>query len=167
MERSQNIVSLSGSFLIENIWAILLVSLLLLIFSFYFAAKNIKIVKQKTKLDKVIMIEKMENIITQAKNNLASPDSCSSNDKKEVCIALGNCVWTEAKEGKNIIEKCLATEKVNDSGPPGSQGPTDICYCSSEGKLIPWEKYYYMKGSKIIGKKGKFCSAKGNKCKYV
>ena len=62
MERSQNIVSLSGSFIIENIVGILIVSLLLLILTFYFAAKNIKIEKQKTKEDKVIMREKMESL---------------------------------------------------------------------------------------------------------
>ena len=44
-------------------------------------------------------------------------------------------------------------------------GPVDICYCSSKGKLIPWEKYYYYsKDNKIIEKKGQFCSAKGDKC---
>lgn len=163
MEISQNIVSLSGSFIIENIVGILIVSLLLLILTFYFAAKNIKIEKQKTKVDKVIMIEKMENILETAKNNLSSPESCSLNDKKEICIALGNCVWAKAKEGDNVIEKCLASEIVQD-GYPGSKGPSDICHCSSEGKLVPWDKYYYMKGSKIIEEKGKFCSAKGDKC---
>ena len=51
------------------------------------------------------------------------------------------------------------------NGGKRKDGPVDICYCSSKGKLIPWEKYYYYsKDNKIIENKGKFCSAKGDKC---
>ena len=29
---------------------------------------------------------------------------------------------------------------------------------------MPWENYYYSKDNNIIESKGKFCSAKGEKC---
>ena len=143
MERAPNVVSLSGSFILENLAGILMVTLILILFRFYFSANNIKIEKQKTKVKKVLLVEKMENILENAKKTLSSPESCMLNKKKEVCIALGNCVWAKTKESGGVIEKC---------------------YCSSKGKLIPWEKYYYMKGKNVIEKKGKFCSAQGDKC---
>ena len=48
-----NIIAASADFINYNIGYILLVSLILFIFRFYLSAKNIKIEKQKTKLDKV------------------------------------------------------------------------------------------------------------------
>lgn len=164
MERAPNVVSLSGSFILENLAGILMVTLILILFRFYFSANNIKIEKQKTKVKKVLLVEKMENILENAKKTISSPESCMLNKKKEVCIALGNCVWAKTKESSGVIEKCLASEEVDKGEIPGSNGPTDICYCSSKGKLIPWEKYYYMKGKDVIEKKGKFCSAQGDKC---
>ena len=57
MERAPNIVSLSGSFILENLAGILMVTLILILFRFYFTANNIKIEKQKTKLKKVLLID--------------------------------------------------------------------------------------------------------------
>ena len=48
----------------------------------------------------------------------------------------------------------------------GSDGPSDMCYCSKDGKLIPWEEYYYLDGSTIQKKDPKPCTAKGDKCTY-
>ena len=49
-----NIIASSADFINYNIGYILLVSLILLIFRFYFSAKNISIEKRKTKINKVI-----------------------------------------------------------------------------------------------------------------
>ncbi len=164
-----NIIAASADFINYNIGYILLVSLILFIFRFYLSAKNIKIEKQKTKLDKVIVVEKMDNmkekIDTLVKDKLSSEKSCEKHKNKKLCTALGSCVWAKTTDEGNIIEKCLEAEEVDKSKTLGMDGPVDICYCSSKGKLIPWEKYYYYsKDNKIIENKGKFCSAKGDNC---
>ena len=48
----------------------------------------------------------------------------------------------------------------------GSDGPSDLCFCSKNGKLLPWEEYYYLDGGDIKSKKGRVCSAKGQNCTY-
>jgi hypothetical protein len=163
-----NIIASSADFINYNIGYILLVSLILLIFRFYFSAKNISIEKRKTKINKVIVVEKMNNMKEKfdkaVKEKLSSSESCKKHNNKEICTALGSCVWAKTNDEGNIIGKCLEAETVDNSKTFGSDGPVDICYCSSKGKLIPWEKYYYSKGEQIIENKGKFCSAKGDKC---
>lgn len=164
-----NIIAASADFINYNIGYILLVSLILFIFRFYFSAKNIKIEKQKTKIDKVIVVEKLDNmkekIDKAVKEKLSSLESCKKHKNKKLCTALGSCVWAKTNDEGNIIGKCLEAETVDNSKTVGSDGPVDICYCSSKGKLIPWEKYYYYSNdNKIIEKNGEFCSAKGDKC---
>lgn len=164
-----NIIAASADFINYNIGYILLVSLILFIFRFYFSAKNIKIEKQKTKIDKVIVVEKMDNmkgkIDRLVKDKLSSEESCKKHKNKKLCTALGSCVWAKTTDKGNTIEKCLNAETVDKGKPHGMDGPVDICYCSSKGKLIPWENYYYYNNdNKIIETKGKFCSAKGDKC---
>ena len=90
-------------------------------------------------------------------------------DRKESCVALGTCVWTTTKDKKDTIEKCLEAESVDSSMIPGSKGPVDICYCSKEGKLVPWEKYYYQgkKINEIIEKKAQKCLNVGEDCQYI
>lgn len=165
MEGEPNIITSSGRFIIENLAAIIMFTIIFVLFRFYFLAKNIKIEKQKTKVKKVLMVEKMENILDKARESVSSDDSCMNNNTKELCVALGSCVWATTKDSGNIIGKCLASEGVEKNQAPGSNGPSDICHCSSKGKLIPWEKYYYMKGRNIIEKKAPYCSAKGDSCK--
>ena len=163
-----NIIASTANFLNYNIGYILLVSLIFLILRFYFSAKNISIEKQKTKINKVIIVEKMDNMKERfdkaVKDKLSSKESCEKHNNKEICTALGSCVWAKANDEGNIIEKCLESEEVDKSKTAGSNGPVDICYCSSKGKLMPWENYYYSKDNNIIESKGKFCSAKGEKC---
>jgi len=164
-----NIIAASADFINYNIGYILLVSLILFIFRFYFSAKNIKIEKQKTKIDKVIVVEKLDNmkekIDKAVKEKLSSLESCKKHKNKKLCTALGSCVWAKTTDEGNTIEKCLNAETVDKGKPHGMDGPVDICYCSSKGKLIPWEKYYYYSNdNKIIEKNGEFCSAKGDKC---
>ena len=88
MERAPNVVSLSGSFILENLAGILMVTLILILFRFYFSANNIKIEKQKTKVKRVLLVEKMENILENAKKTISSPESCMLNNKKEIFMAF-------------------------------------------------------------------------------
>ena len=173
MSSQEDFLSLTGLFLIKNIIPILIVSSIFLLFRFYIAANNIKFEKPKRKVSKVVMIEKMdnlipskENILKKVKENLSTPESCQKHKDKKMCLSLGTCVWAQTTDSGNTIEKCLSAEMVDKDKIVGSKGPEDICYCSKEGKLIPWEKYYYLKSGKIVGKNGEKCTAQGDLCKH-
>ena len=163
-----SILLASADFVGKNFFYIFALCFIFLGIRFIMVAKNIKIEKQKTKLDKVVVIEKMTELERFKKNvelKKIELNLCEKENNKDICLALGNCVWAKATDNNNVIEKCLNAESTDNSKDKGSEGPTDICYCSSKGKLIPWDNYYYSKGEKVIEKKGPICSAKGNSCK--
>ena len=170
----QDIVTSTGLFIYDNIWGILVIVTIFLVITFYITLENIKFVEQKTKVSKVVVIEKMTDKFSVDKlkqdttNALKNNDVCGKMNSKETCVALGTCVWTTTKDKKDTIQKCLEAESVHSSMIPGSKGPVDICYCSKNGKLVPWEKYYYQgkNGDKIVEKKAKKCLYVGEECQH-
>jgi len=162
-----DIVTAAGLFLWENMWYILLVVIVLTILMIYIVLNNIKFKKQKTKIEKVIVIEKFAQPPPSFEDLQQDVANASSNNKdcnpkgikngKDICTALGGCVWITADNGN--IKKCIPGNPTN--------GPTDMCYCQGQkngnGKLIPWDTFYYLDG-KIKSKKAKPCMGIGNKC---
>ena len=169
----QNILTQTGYFLYENGFAILFVALLFSGLMVYIVVNNIEFKSQKVKLEKVLVVEKMSNpptvddlnqeVSAQSNNN----GTCRKLNNKAACTSLGSCVWAIAKDTTATIQKCVAAQTLGSGSSEalGSDGPSDICFCSKDGKLLPWEEYYYLDGGTIKNKKGRACSAKGNKCK--
>ena len=57
----QDIITSTGLFIYDNIWGILVIVTIFLVITFYITLENIKFVEQKTKVSKVVVIEKMSN----------------------------------------------------------------------------------------------------------
>ena len=170
-----DIVTQTGYFLWNNGWSILLVVIVLSMIMAYIAVNDITFKKQKVKLQKVIVLEKYANppptteqLNTEVENSSNNNSTCKQLGDKTSCTALGSCVWVKAQDKKNTIQKCVAAQALGtgSNAAKGSDGPSDMCYCSKDGKLIPWEEYYYLDGSTIKKKDAKPCTAKGDKCTY-
>jgi hypothetical protein len=166
-----SIVTSSGRFIMKNILWILIVVVLLIALTVYIAANNITFEKQKSTLEKVIVIEKntprdLSNVSSDAQAASSTPEICKKFDNKSACTSLGSCVWATAKDGANQINKCVvaATLGMGSTHARGSDGPTDLCYCSDKGKLIQWDKYYYLDGGSVKEKAGRICMAIGGTC---
>ncbi len=169
-------VTQTGMFLWYNKWSILFVVVIFTLLMIYLTMHNIKFKEQKTKVVKEFVIEKMENqtmsppdasSLNQEVENVSNNNSTCSNLKdKSGCTSLGSCVWASTTDKKTKINKCVAAVQLGSGSKAakGSDGPSDICYCSKDGKLIPWEEYYYLDGSSIDKKNAKPCLAKGDKC---
>ena len=120
--------------------------------------------KKKSKVDRVIVIEKMTpqaDFESNAKNGLQTDQTCGKLNNKDGCCSLGTCVWATASDKNEKINKCIAAAgTMNPSGNssivPGSLGPATKCYKNPEGKYIGWEKYYYQDGDTIKEKNGTF-----------
>ena len=161
-----DIVTAAGLFLWENMWYILLVVIVLTILMIYIVLNNIKFKKQKTKVEKVIVIEKfaqppsfadLQQDVANASSNNKDCNPAGIKNGKDICTALGGCIWITADNGN--VKKCVSGNSTD--------GPTDMCCCQGQtngtGKLIPWDTFYYLDG-KIKNKKAKPCMATGNKC---
>lgn len=166
-------VTQTGMFLWYNKWSILFVVVIFTLLMIYLTMHNIKFKEQKTKVVKEFVIEKMTNSPPSAKslnedvNNMSNNNgTCGKLKDKAGCTSLGSCVWAVTTDKKTKINKCVAAVQLGSGSKAatGSDGPSDICYCSKDGKLIPWEEYYYLDGGNIERKKGKACTAKGDKC---
>merc|ERR1712196_278215 len=103
----QDIVTSTGLFIYDNIWGILVIVTIFLVITFYITLENIKFVEQKTKVSKVVVIEKMTDKFSVDKlkqdttNALKNNDVCGKMNSKETCVALGTCVWTTTKDKKD------------------------------------------------------------------
>ena len=168
-----DVVTQTGMFLWYNKWSILMVTLIFVTLMLYITLHNIKFKEQKTKVVQEVVIEKMTNSPPNSKslnkevsNMSNNNDTCGKLNDKSGCTSLGSCVWAVATDKKTKINKCVAAVQLGSGSKAanGSDGPADICYCSKEGKLIPWEEYYYLDGGNIEKKLGKPCTAKGDKC---
>ena len=161
-----DIVTAAGLFLWENMWYILLVVIVLTILMIYIVLNNIKFKKQKTKVEKVIVIEKfaqppsfadLQQDVANASSNNKDCNPAGIKNGKDICTALGGCIWITADNGN--VKKCVSGNSTD--------GPTDMCCCQGQtngtGKLIPWDTFYYLDG-KIKNKKAKPCMATGKKC---
>ena len=133
-------------FIFQNMIGIIIVFVLFLTFTTLITIYNIKFVEPKTKVDKVIVVEKFipENSILDEIRTIASQQhaggletSCSGQTNQQGCFALGSCIWVNATDGK---EACVA-------GSP-DDGPEDKCY-KKNGQLFPWDKYYYEKSTSM------------------
>lgn len=169
---SNDIILLTAEFIKKHLVMILFVTIIMFLFRVYISANGITFKKHKTKVAKVIMIEKMQNGIPtldefnhNVREQLSTKESCDKLKNKERCAALGSCVWANVKDSGSTIEKCVLAEKVGENKTKGSRGPLDMCFCSKKGKLIPWDKYYYMKNMKIKEGTKINCVSKGNSCK--
>jgi hypothetical protein len=164
-----NIVTSSGRFIMKNILWILIVVVLLTALTAYIAYNNITFEKQKSTLEKVIVIEKITNldsVFDDAQASSSTPETCKKFDNKSACTSLGSCVWATAKDGANQIKKCVvaASLGMGSKHALGSDGPSDMCYCSDKGKLIPWDKFYYLDGDSVKEKAARICISKGGTC---
>tara|TARA_B100001093_G_scaffold520477_1_gene616449 strand:+ start:16288 stop:16845 length:558 start_codon:yes stop_codon:yes gene_type:complete len=170
----QNILTQTGKFLYENGFAILFVAGLFAGLMVYIVVNNIEFKNQKVKLEKVLVVEKMTNPMTltqlnqEASAQTNNNDTCKKLNNKSACTSLGTCVWAVAKDTTETIKKCVAAQALGSGSQDaaGSDGPSDLCFCSKNGKLLPWEEYYYLDGGDIKSKKGRVCSAKGQNCTY-
>ena len=156
-------VTQTGMFLWYNKWSILFVVVIFTLLMIYLTMHNIKFKEQKTKVVKEFVIEKMENqtmsppdasSLNQEVENVSNNNSTCSNLKdKSGCTSLGSCVWASGKDGTEKISKCIAAQKGNTKGiVSGSLGPEDKCFKKKDGKLSPWEEFYYQNGP-ALGKK--------------
>ena len=149
------------TFFFENINWIIFVVLFFSFLAIYMVAHNIKFKERKSKVVRVVTIEKMTNPKKQLKEDLKSDmkgnNSCHKLTNKVSCTSLGTCVWATAKVGNKKIDKCVTAQALGKGSKEaeGSDGPQDLCYKTKNGKLIPWEEYYYLDGKKIKSKKGK------------
>jgi len=163
-----NIVTSTWEFLIINILPIIVVVVLFSALAIYIELNNIKFINQKTTLEKVIVVEKItpQSLDRDAEAASSTPEICQQLDNKSSCTSLGSCVWVTTKDGVKKIEKCklAASLGTGSKEPKGSDGPTDMCYCSNKGKFIPWEEYYYLDGDSTKTKKARICSAIGKHC---
>lgn len=153
------------NFLGDNLLGIILVICLFSAITVLIVVNNITFPKKKkTKVDKVIIVEKMTSQIdfhSNANSGLQTNEACGKLETKEGCCSLGTCVWATASDKNEKINKCIAAAgTMNPSGNssivPGSLGPATKCYKNPEGKYIGWEKYYYQDGDTIKEKNGTF-----------
>ena len=150
----------SGTFIFDNLLGIIIVIAILGGIAILIIINNITFPKEKTKVDKVIVIEKMSDIDkfkNEANNNLKNSNTCSSLPNKEGCCSLGTCVWATAIDKKEKISKCVLAASTNSAKGtliPGSNGPEDKCYKNKSGNFLPWEEYWYQDGSNLKSGKG-------------
>ena len=152
-------------FLGDNLLGIVLVSCLFAAITVLIVVNNITFPKKKkTKVDRVIVIEKMtsqNDFVANANNGLQTDKTCGKLNTKEGCCSLGTCVWATTTDKNEKINKCVAAAgTMNPSGNsnmvPGSLGPSTKCYKNPGGDYIGWEKYYYQDGDTIKEKQGTF-----------
>ena len=102
---------------------------------------KIKIVEPKYKVNKVIVVEKLEN----PPQDLGHRCEEMTNYGKTGCLSLGSCVWASGDGGKK--QQCIAGSFED--------GPDDKCFKkATTGKLNPWEEYYYLDGTEEKKKEG-------------
>ena len=165
-------VTQTGIFLWENSNAIIFVVLIFISLTFVVARSGITFEKPKTKVEKVIVVEKYKNppslkeLNNDVGNSMSNNKTCNKLKDKSSCTSLGSCVWAIAKDKNDVIKTCIEAQSLGSGSTSarGSDGPSDICHCSKNGKLLPWEEYYYLDGDSIKKKKGKPCTAQGDKC---
>ncbi len=149
------------SFFFENINWILFVVLFFSCLAVYMITHNIKFKEKKSKVVRVVTIEKMTNPKEKLKSDLKSDmkgnNSCHKLTNKVSCTSLGTCVWATAKDNGKKIDKCVTAQALgkDSKAAEGSDGPQDLCYKTKNGKLVPWDEYYYLDGKVIKSKKGK------------
>jgi len=149
------------SFFFENINWILFVVLFFSFLAIYMIVNNIKFKERKSKVVRVVTIEKMTNakeeLKNDIKNDMKSSNTCHKIKNKEGCTSLSTCVWATAKDGNKKIDKCVTAQALGKGSKEaeGSDGPQDLCYKTQNGKLVPWDEYYYLDGKKIKSKKSK------------
>jgi len=140
-------------FAYENIMAIFFVVTMISVITIYIIVNNISFKEKKTKVDKVITIENFTSteLKQEAGNDARNDSTCSRLKFKDSCVAGGNCVWVTAKQSGKLVEKCVSANPNIDNTAPGSDGPEKKCF-KENGKLVPWEEFYYLDGSKTIKK---------------
>jgi len=147
-------------FLSKNILEIIFFVILLSTFIIFIIINNITFKKPKTKVNKVIIVEKLtnpppeQNLRKNASTGLRNNKICKKLDTKEGCTSLGTCVWVTGTEKSSKISRCIAANDVIKGMVPGSDGPIDKCFKNKEGKFLPWEEFYYLDGDKINKGKG-------------
>ena len=160
-----NLLIKSINFLGDNLLGIVLVTCLFAAVAILIVINNITFPKKKkTKVDRVIVIEKMtsqDDFVANANNGLQTDQTCGKLDTKEGCCSLGTCVWATASDNNEKINKCVAAASTmnpggNSNTVPGSLGPSSKCYKNPSGDYIGWEKYYYQEGDQIKEKQGTF-----------
>ena len=150
----------------------LIFSLVFISLIFVIARSGIKFEKPKTKVVKEIVVEKYKNppnlkdLNNDVGHSMANNKTCNKLKNKAGCTSLGSCVWAIVKDKNDVIKTCVEAQALGSgsTAAKGSDGPSDICHCSKNGKLLPWEEYYYLDGDSIKKKKGKPCTAEGDKC---
>lgn len=154
------------SFFFENINWILFVVLFFSFLAIYMIVNNIKFKEKKSKVVRVVTIEKMTNkkpthtkeqLKSDMKSDMKGSDTCHKLTNKVSCTSLGTCVWATAKDNGKKIDKCITAQALgkDSKAAQGSDGPQDLCYKTKNGKLVPWDEYYYLDGKNIKSKKGK------------
>ena len=158
-------------FLYENGFAILFVALIFTVLMVYIVLNDIKFKTQKVKLEKVLVVEKMANpppslkqLNTEVENQSNNNSTCKNLNDKTSAQFRKLCMGKSTNK-KNVIKKCVAARALGtgSTAAKGSDGPSDMCYCSKDGKLIPW-KNCYLDGSSI--KKPEDRHTKGDKYTY-
>ena len=53
------------------------------------------------------------------------------------------------------IDKCVTTQALgkDSKAAEGSDDSQDLCYKTKNGKLVPWDEYYYLDGKNKIKKR--------------
>jgi len=152
----------TNGFFFENIIPILLIVVLFSCITIAIVIYDIKFPKEeKEKVERVVVIENYtpkitaNNLAIQGKNGMNNSKTCGKLNNKVSCTALDSCVWVDAKLNKKFIEKCVAANPILDDKtkpPSGSDGPEESCF-KHDGKLVPWENFYYEDGGQQIKKK--------------
>ena len=132
-------------FIYDNIFAIFFVVILLSVLTIYIVVNDITFKEETLKVDKVITIEKFttDELKLETSEDMRNDGSCDKLKFKDSCTALGSCVWVTAGTSD---KKCVSANPNIDSTAPGSDGPEKKCF-KKNGKLIPWELYYYLDGN--------------------
>jgi len=143
---SNDLATSTLSFIYDNIFAIFFVVVLLSVLTTYITLRNISFKEESLKVDKVITIEKFtSNELKQmSSEDIRNDNSCDKLKFKDSCTALGSCVWVTSGSHK----KCVSANPNIDNTAPGSDGPEKKCF-KKNGKLIPWEQYYYLDGNDL------------------
>ena len=151
---SNNLASSTLGFIYDNIFAIFFVVVLFSILTIYIIIHDISFKEQKTKINKVIVVEKFttNELKQKSREDNRNNKSCKKLKYQDSCIALGNCVWVTAKPNNKKISKCVAANPNIDNTAAGSDGPEKKCF-KHKGKLVPWDEYYYLDGKNTIKKK--------------
>ena len=132
-----DLLTASGLFIYNNLLGILLVTIIFFAITIFYALNNIHLEEPKLKTEKVVVLEKLDNLQEAANNKMHDNNYCADsvknysdvNIKKSTCSALGTCVWVTGKDGSEKISKCIAAQKGNAKGMiPGSLGPEDKCF---------------------------------------